>query len=663
MAKHATTSDTSSIAFFRNAKQCCSQSRSHSRALPPKNESRAMRLLFLIVVCGSMLMKDADASSPSISSSLIDQKKKQRKGRTGHDLKRLRITSNSHESNENRLLQPMYNFYVSVDSEVTATTAATGVKSHEQIEPTDHRTKSPTNKPVTKTPTRTPSSLLTSSRPSKSPAKEPSDTPTVYPTSESPTDKPVTKLPTETLSSSPTSSRPSKSPTYEPSDTPMDHPTKSPTDKPVTKIPSETPSLTHTSSRPSKSPTKEPSDMPTYYPTYNPSESPTDKSVTWPPTGLPTPSPTSSRPSKFPTNEPSPSRPSKSLTKESRDVQTYHPTLSSTSEPPFIPIYQPTISQSVPRTFSAQTFIALDGITETIGKNASAILENVTLLFLNEQFSDSMEASKVTLLSQTIVASTSEKDQDDLFSVDSLSYSLMVELVVEGIVSNWTAFDSESSSRKESNESISSVFNGSILMNFGEFTMRLENESDFFQFDESTEITSSLENSSGGTIMSQTLIIILSGAALALVILAGCMIFWGTVKDITQHHVLERENSSYGVEDLVDNVVPPAYTSYSEKKTSSEEMETLDHILLDHSSTDSSFENDCGRVFGDCGMADVFEFQNKDESALRMMTNDTTKTDLIEGICSYYNDEGGENEYLARKVRAAQCSIHKYIEC
>ena len=420
----------------RNAKQCCSQSRSHSRALPPKNESRAMRLLFLIVVCGSMLMKDADASSPSISSSLIDQKKKQRKGRTGHDLKRLRITSNSHESNENRLLQPMYNFYVSVDSEVTATTAATGVKSHEQIEPTDHRTKSPTNKPVTKTPTRTPSSLLTSSRPSKSPAKEPSDTPTVYPTSESPTDKPVTKLPTETLSSSPTSSRPSKSPTYEPSDTPMDHPTKSPTDKPVTKIPSETPSLTHTSSRPSKSPTKEPSDMPTYYPTYNPSESPTDKSVTWPPMGLPTPSPTSSRPSKFPNNKPSPSRPSKSLTKESRDVQTYHPTLSSTSEPPFIPIYQPTISQSVPRTFSAQTFIALDGITETIGKNASAILENVTLLFLNEQFSDSMEASKVTLLSQTIVASTSEKDQDDLFSVDSLSYSLMVELVVEGIVSN-----------------------------------------------------------------------------------------------------------------------------------------------------------------------------------------------------------------------------------
>ena len=321
-------------------------------------------------------------------------------------------------------------------------------------------------------------------------------------------------------------------------------------------------------------------------------------------------------------------------------MQTYHPTLSSTSEPPFIPIYQPTISQSVPRTFSAQTFIALDGITETIGKNASAILENVTLLFLNEQFSDSMEASKVTLLSQTIVASTSEKDQDDLFSVDSLSYSLMVELVVEGIVSNWTAFDSESSSRKESNESISSVFNGSILMNFGEFTMRLENESDFFQFDESTEITSSLENSSGGTIMSQTLIIILSGAALALVILAGCMIFLGTVKDITQHHVLERENSSYGVEDLVDNVVPPAYTSYSEKKTSSEEMETLDHILLDHSSTDSSFENDCGRVFGDCGMADVFEFQNIDESALRMMTNDTTKTDLIEGICSYYNDEG-----------------------
>ena len=292
-------------------------------------------------------------------------------------------------------------------------------------------------------------------------------------------------------------------------------------------------------------------------------------------------------------------------------MQTYHPTFSSTSEPPFIPIYQPITSQSMPRTFSAQTFITLDGMTETIGKNVSAILENVTLLFLNEQFSDSMEASKVTLLSQTIVTSTSEKDRDDLFSVKSLSYSLMVELVVEGIVSNWTAFDSESSSRKRSNESISSVFSRSILMNFGEFTMRLENESDFFQFDESTEIISSLETSSGEIIMSQTLIIILSGAALALVILAGCMIFWGTDEDIKQHHVMERENSSYGVEDLVDDVVPPAYNSYSEKSVSSEEMETLDHILLDRSSTDSSFENDCGGVSGGCGMTEWFEFQHR----------------------------------------------------
>jgi hypothetical protein len=264
----------------------------------------------------------------------------------------------------------------------------------------------------------------------------------------------------------------------------------------------------------------------------------------------------------------------------------------------------------VTRTFSVQTFITLDGITETIGKNASAILENVTLLFLNEHFSDSMEASEVTLLSQTIVTSTSEKDRVDLFSVESLSYSLIIELGVEGIVSNWTAFESESISRnyaQGSNESIPSVFSRSIMMNYCEFTMRLENESDFFQFDESTEIISSLENSSEEIIMSQTLIIILSGAALALVILVGCMIFLGKDKDIKQHHVIEREDSSYGIEDLVDDVVPPGYNSYSEKSVRSEEMETLDHILLDRSSTDSSFENDCGRVSGNCFMADVFD--------------------------------------------------------
>jgi hypothetical protein len=73
--------------------------------------------------------------------------------------------------------------------------------------------------------------------------------------------------------------------------------------------------------------------------------------------------------------------------------------------------------------------------------------------------------------------------------------------------------------------------------------------------------------------------------------------------------MMEREESNYGIEDLADDVVPPGYTSYSEKNVRSEEMETLDHILLDRSSTDSFFANDCGRISRDCymDMADVFD--------------------------------------------------------
>ena len=108
--------------------------------------------------------------------------------------------------------------------------------------------------------------------------------------------------------------------------------------------------------------------------------------------------------------------------------------------------------------------------------------------------------------------------------------------------------------------------------------------------------------------MSQKLIIILSGAALALVILVGWVIFFGKYKGIKQQHVMEREDSDidYDIEDQVDDFVWPAYNSYSGKSVSSEQSEVLDHILLDRSLSDSSYSNDCVRVTAGC-MTDVFD--------------------------------------------------------
>ncbi len=194
---------------------------------------------------------------------------------------------------------------------------------------------------------------------------------------------------------------------------------------------------------------------------------------------------------------------------------------------------------------------------ETIDENSSTILENVTLLFLNEQFVDSMEVSEVTLLSQIVVTSTSEKDGDPIFFTKPLSNSsLRVELGVDGIILNWTVFESKSTSRNNtqggSNDSISTSIIRSILMNYSEFTMRLTNESDFFPFVESTGIISSREmDSSEDNITPKKMIIILSGAAPALVVLVGCMFFIGKHQSPTQQLVMVREDIS---DDIVHQV-------------------------------------------------------------------------------------------------------------
>jgi len=216
---------------------------------------------------------------------------------------------------------------------------------------------------------------------------------------------------------------------------------------------------------------------------------------------------------------------------------------------------QSTVTPSPP-TFSAETSIRLDGISETMDDDAASALEDVTRSFLNDQFSDSMEVDDVTVLSQRVVVPSpggrrlgrgrrrlqggdGEEEEDGGGAPPSASPStspyLLVELGVEGTVSNWTALE-YSSSRYSANDtsggtsvedSISAVIAESISSNYDELTAQLADESDFFPY-ESSDIVyapAELPNAAIQEGNPNRLVFLVSGAAVALVVLIGSIFY------------------------------------------------------------------------------------------------------------------------------------------
>lgn len=197
-------------------------------------------------------------------------------------------------------------------------------------------------------------------------------------------------------------------------------------------------------------------------------------------------------------------------------------------------------------------------------ENTVSTLEGVTKSFLNDQFSGSMEVNGVTVLSQNLVQSSeSRRLGRSLQSGDSL----LIEIGVEGTVSNWTALEStvddstnndttKTSGGFSAMDSISTVISRSISSSYDELTTQLADESDFFPFEKSAFQSSQARTVDGesGDNSASRIIAIVSGAAVALVVLIGSMFFLERISAAKRRRGLDEdvslEQSQYDLNDV-----------------------------------------------------------------------------------------------------------------
>jgi len=139
------------------------------------------------------------------------------------------------------------------------------------------------------------------------------------------------------------------------------------------------------------------------------------------------------------------------------------------------------------RNFSSQLSITFDGLSELMDRDASEVLEDTTLSYLNEQFLGLILVNEVTLTNQSVVHQATEpirslrvgqhrtlpKNKSRSLSATSSPFSLIVELGVEGMITNLTAFGSGSNAQQISGDSISTLLGQSISSNLDEFMDRL----------------------------------------------------------------------------------------------------------------------------------------------------------------------------------------------
>ena len=176
----------------------------------------------------------------------------------------------------------------------------------------------------------------------------------------------------------------------------------------------------------------------------------------------------------------------------------------------------------------------------------TAILENVTLFFLNEQFKGVLEVNEVALLSQSFIQMSADtsgrsrnvrvmngrrlrtlpktlRNSDEEMVRLLAERSLLAVLSVDGMISNWTALNETHDDQEvKSDDSISTVLSQDISSNYEEFMIALANESDFFS-SASPRTTTSAATESESTSGSPTnlKLVVICGCVVAFVALAG----------------------------------------------------------------------------------------------------------------------------------------------
>lgn len=171
----------------------------------------------------------------------------------------------------------------------------------------------------------------------------------------------------------------------------------------------------------------------------------------------------------------------------------------------------------------------------------TAVLENVTLSYLNEQFKGILEVNEVTVLSQSFGQSSVDTAGKSRYIIRAINGRrlrrpsivrslaerlLMVDLNVDGTISNWTSLN-EANDFQDSNDSISTTLAEVISSNNEEFMGELANKSDFFT-SSSKQTPSFAVSSTDAPTVNEKLsrnIVIASGAVVAFVALVGSVLY------------------------------------------------------------------------------------------------------------------------------------------
>ncbi len=199
----------------------------------------------------------------------------------------------------------------------------------------------------------------------------------------------------------------------------------------------------------------------------------------------------------------------------------------------------------------------------------SAILENVTLFFLNEQFKGVLEVNAVALLSQSFNQSSADtagrsrsvrvlngrrlrtlpktlrNSGEEMWRLLA-ERSLLAVLSVDGMISNWTAVNETNDDQEvESDDSISTVLSQDISSNYEEFMIALANESDFFPSASPQTTTSSAATESESSSGSPNLkLVIICGCVVAFVALAGSKFYLERKSKSKRRRRLNHDDSS-----------------------------------------------------------------------------------------------------------------------
>lgn len=228
--------------------------------------------------------------------------------------------------------------------------------------------------------------------------------------------------------------------------------------------------------------------------------------------------------------------------------------------------------------FSALVDVVLDGIGEPMDNETSAAFEVVTMSFLNEQLNGSMAVSAVNVLGQSVFSSGRRDrglsgESGGRTLEESSSSSLLVDLAVEGTVTNWAELASSDlvdvSAPSSLDDTISTMISRAISSNYDEYVVKLGDEPEFAPY-QSMELSSAQSQQIEPKPTSR-LVLIITGTGIALVVLVGSLFYMernSRRRRLSQENEYDEENSAYDLKDVTNSYAEDSIVDKSSRARS-----------------------------------------------------------------------------------------------